>query len=213
MQFSYLNQFFSKIEKIDLPGKKAQALLTPEFRKEFLESDMHFPNAKQAGVLILLYPDAKGDAHFVLILRKSYKGVHSNQIAFPGGKIEENDRDIIHTALRETEEEIGVEMHNVNVVRPLTPLFIPPSNFMVYPTLAYAKSTPNFIKEDTEVERIIEVKLSDFLHDIEIETKEISTSYAHKKLVLSFNIHDYVVWGATAMMLSEFKVLMNSILK
>ncbi len=178
-----------------------------------MEHDMDFPDAKQAGVIILLYPDQNGHSHFVLILRKSYPGVHSNQISFPGGKLEANDKDLIYTGLRETEEEVGVKMAEMTVVRPLTPLYIPPSNFMVYPTLAYSETSPEFSKDDSEVERVIEVKLSDFLNHTEIETHVITTSYANKKEVLCFMINGYVVWGATAMMLSEFKVLMNKVLK
>ena len=103
MQFSYLEQFFSKIEKLALPGKQAQALLAPEFRKELLEQNLDFPNAKRAGVLILLYPTSTGEVSFVLILRKTYKGVHSNQVTFPGGKAEDQDSTIVDTAIRETQ--------------------------------------------------------------------------------------------------------------
>jgi len=212
MQFSYLEQFFPKIEKLDLPGKEAQALLAPEFRKAFLEQDLNFPNAKKAGVLILLYPSVDKAVKFVLILRNTYRGVHSNQIAFPGGKVEKKDSTIIETAIRETEEEIGVAASSVKVLRQLTELYIPPSNFMVYPTIGAIDYSPQFVKQHDEVKQVIEVKLEDFLKHTPIETHTISTSYAHQKDVLAFNINGYTVWGATAMMLSEFKVMMNSII-
>jgi len=213
MQFSYLEQFFPKIEKLDLPGKEAQALLAPEFRKAFLEQDLNFPNAKKAGVLILLYPAKDEIVNFALILRNTYRGVHSNQIAFPGGKVEQNDNSLIETALRETEEEIGIKSNSVRVLRPLTELYIPPSNFMVYPSLGAIDYIPQFVKQHDEVQHVIEVKLEDFLKQTPIETHTISTSYAHQKEVLAFNINGYTVWGATAMMLSEFKVLMNSVIE
>lgn len=213
MQFSYINIVFPKIEKIQLPGRKAQAMLAPEFRKELLERKLDFPEARKAGVLILLYPDKSGVTHFALILRRSYKGVHSNQVAFPGGKVEKEDKDIIHTALRETEEEIGVKQETINVLKSLTSLYIPPSNFMVYPSLAYVDKTPTFIKQEDEVEKIIEVPLDVFLNKTPIQTEIISTSYAQKKEVLCYKIEDYTIWGATAMMLSEFKVLMKNTIK
>jgi 8-oxo-dGTP pyrophosphatase MutT (NUDIX family) len=212
MQFSYLEKFFPKIEKLDLPGKKAQALLAPEFRQALLEKDLDFPNAKKAGVLILLYPSEDQLVNFALILRNTYKGVHSNQIAFPGGKVEKNDSTIIETAVRETEEEIGVAASTIKVLRQLTELYIPPSNFMVYPTIGAIDYSPQFVRQHDEVKQVIEVKLEDFLKRTPIETHTISTSYAHQKDVLAFNINGYTVWGATAMMLSEFKVLMNTVI-
>lgn len=213
MQFSYLEQFFPKIEKLDLPGKEAQALLAPEFRKAFLEQDLDFPNARKAGVLILLYPAEDNMVNFALILRNTYRGVHSNQIAFPGGKVEENDSTLIETAIRETEEEIGVPATSIKVLRQLTELYIPPSNFMVYPTVGAIDYIPRFVKQHDEVKQVIEVRLEDFLKHTSIETHLISTSYAHQKEVLAFKINGYVVWGATAMMLSEFKVMMEKVLQ
>ncbi len=212
MQFSYLKKFFPKIEKLELPGKEAQALLAPEFRKAFLEQDLNFPKAKKAGVLILLYPNEDKNVHFALIQRNTYRGVHSDQIAFPGGKVEKNDSTLIETAVRETEEEIGVPASSVKVLRQLTELYIPPSNFMVYPSIGTIDYIPKFVKQHDEVKQVIEVKLEDFLIKTGIETHTISTSYAHQKDVLAFNINGFVVWGATAMMLSEFKVMMNKVL-
>lgn len=212
MQFSYLEKFFPKIEKLDLPGKEAQALLAPEFRKAFLEQDLNFPDAKKAGVLILLYPSVDKLVNFALIQRNTYRGVHSNQIAFPGGKVEKGDSSLIATAIRETEEEIGVAASSVKILRQLTELYIPPSNFMVYPTVGAIDYIPKFVKQHDEVKQVIEVKLEHFLKHTPIETQSISTSYAHQKDVLAFKINGHVVWGATAMMLSEFKVMMNSVL-
>ena len=178
-----------------------------------LKNDLNFPNAKKAGVLILLYPNHNGNTNFALILRNTYRGVHSNQIAFPGGKVEDNDSTLIETALRETEEEIGVKAASVNVIRNLTELYIPPSNFMVYPTLGAIDYSPDFVKQQDEVKQVIEVNLHDFLTKSKIESQLISTSYARETEVLAFKINGYVVWGATAMMLSEFKELMKTAIK
>lgn len=208
MQFSYINQFFSKIKKIDLPGEDAQIIMAPESRKAYLRQSYDITKASRAGVLILLYPDRAGETSFVLILRRSYKGVHSNQVALPGGRYETEDGNLIQTALRETEEEVGVKASSVEVIKPMTELYIPPSNFLVKPTLAKVDFQPIFVKQDTEVECVIPVKLKDFLKKSCITSHPITTSYAQEKRVPVYKIQNHIVWGATAMMLSEMRVIL-----
>lgn len=201
----------SKIKKIDLPGQDAQILLAPDFRKESLKITYNTDNAKKAGVMILFYPDDKDQTHLVLILRKSYKGVHSNQVALPGGKVEKEDNNLIETALRETEEEIGVKASSIEVIRPMTELYIPPSNYIVKPTLAKIDYLPTFKPQLSEVEKIIPVKLEDLLLPSNIRPGVIHTSYAGQKEVMSYQVNGYTIWGATAMMLSELQVLLKNI--
>jgi len=210
MQFSYINQISSKIKKIDLPGEEAQILMAPEFRQISLRETYDFSKANRAGVLILLYPDNQGDTSFVLILRKSYKGVHSGQVALPGGRYEDYDGDLVQTALRETEEEVGVSADSIEVIKPMTELYIPPSNFLVKPTLAKVDFQPIFVKQDSEVERIIPVKLKDFMQDSCIDSCLINTSYSKDKVVPAYKIYEHVVWGATAMMLSELRLVLKA---
>jgi 8-oxo-dGTP pyrophosphatase MutT (NUDIX family) len=210
MQFSYFNQFLPKIKKIDLPGLDAQLLLAPDFRKASLKTNYNAKYAKKAGVMVLLYPGQNGQTHLVLILRKSYEGVHSNQIALPGGKVEEEDADLIETALRETEEEIGVKASTIEVIRPMTELYIPPSNYIVQPTLGKVDYLPKFKPQITEVEKIIPVKLEDLLRSSNIKPGLIKTSYAGQKEVMSYQVNGYTIWGATAMMLSELQVLLKN---
>lgn len=209
MQFSYINQFFPKIKKIELPGQKAQIIMAPEYRKAYLRQAYDISQANRAGVLILFYPDRDGDTSFVLILRKSYKGVHSNQVALPGGRYEIEDGDLVQTALRETEEEVGVSAASIEVIKPMTELYIPPSNFLVKPTLATIDFQPIFVKQDTEVECVIPVKLKDFMNPSCISFHLITTSYAQEKTVPIYRIYDHIVWGATAMMLSELRVILK----
>jgi len=166
--------------------------------------------ARKAAVLMLCYPDINNQTRFVLILRKKYPGVHSNQVAFPGGKVEDSDNDLIDTALRETEEEVGVAASSVKIIRSLTEVYIPPSNFLVQPHIGIVYNTPEFIPQLEEVEGIIEVLLSDFLDDYAIFFKELSTSYAKNIKVPAFKLNNHTVWGATAMMLSEVKELLKS---
>jgi len=126
----------SKGKNIPLPAQVSQFKMAPPFRLELLEKNKEaIKFAKKAGVLALFYPDIYQQTNLVLILRKSYEGVHSAQVGFPGGKLEPNDDSLEHAALRETFEEIGVPVDDIEVLSPLTEVYIPPSNFYVQPYL------------------------------------------------------------------------------
>ncbi len=211
MEFSYINQFFAKIKNLDLPGEKAQILMAPESRKTSLRQTYDMAKVNRAGVLILLYPNENGNTCFVLILRKFYHGVHSNQVALPGGRYETEDNNLIQTAIRETEEEIGVPSHKIEIIKPMTELYIPPSNFLVKPSLAKVDFKPVFVKQESEVEEIIPVKLEDFMDEACVKTHPIKTSYNNEKQVPIYDIYGHVVWGATAMILSEMREILKSI--
>jgi 8-oxo-dGTP pyrophosphatase MutT (NUDIX family) len=169
-------------------------------------------DAKRAGVLAMFYPNATNVTHLALILRKTYKGVHSAQIGFPGGKYEDEDKTLKHTALRETYEEIGVPMHQIKIVKQMTEVYIPPSNFYVQPFIAITQETPNFIKQDDEVEDIVEVSLTHFLNENSVGNKFVSTSEAARVEVPAYELNGHIVWGATAMMLSEIKDVLKAVL-
>lgn len=208
MNFEECLRLLSKISNLPLPGKEAQFKMAPMERvKELTDIDIEKMNPKQAGVMALFYPDIHKEAHLVLMLRKTYKGVHSNQVGFPGGKVEKEDINLEATALRETEEEIGVKRSMITVVKKMTNIFIPPSNFKVQAFIGYMTQTPTFIPQEDEVEALIEVKLNDFLSEASIITKTITTSYAVDIEVPAFELNGHVVWGATAMMLSELRAL------
>jgi 8-oxo-dGTP pyrophosphatase MutT (NUDIX family) len=187
--------------------------MSPPYRLELAERMREkAKSAKTAGVLALFYPNESNETSLVLILRKVYKGVHSNQVGFPGGKYETADKDLMITALRETEEEVGVPKVMVNVIKTISPLYIPPSNFLVHPYLAVSELTPTFIKQDEEVEDIIEVRLQDFLDDTNIITTKVPTSFNVEVDVPAFKLNGHIVWGATAMMLGEIKDLLKQVL-
>lgn len=172
--------------------------------------DSKKPN--EAGVLAVFYPDLRDNAKLVLILRKTYKGVHSNQVGFPGGRVESFDKDLEQTALRETEEEVGIFRKDVQIIKKLTKLYIPPSNFWVHPYMGLLHKTPSLIAQEEEVEKIIEVDLDHFLDERNMITEILSTSYAENIEVPAFSLNGHVVWGATAMMLSELKDLIKKVL-
>ncbi len=197
-----------KIKQSSLPGVDSQFKLAPSIRKKIGKSvDLNVLKPRKAAVLSLIYPDVNNEMQMVFMLRKTYEGVHSNQISFPGGKVEKQDKNLKYTALRETYEEIGVCSNDVLVLKEMTDVYIPPSNFLVKPFLGFTKSRPDFILEEKEVERLIEIPLKSILSSDSLTEKEISSSYAKSMKVPAFEFNNDVVWGATAMMLSEIKDL------
>lgn len=213
MDFNTFLNSVSKIKNLQLPGEASQIKMSPPYRLELIERNRKLmKSAKQAAVLSLFYPNEFNQTHLILILRKTYKGVHSAQVGFPGGKVEHEDKDLKFTALRETKEEVGVPEHQVQVLKQLTPMYIPPSNFTVHPFLGITESTPQFTKQDEEVEDLIEVPLSHFLEASSVITTSVATSYKVEVQVPAFKLNDHVVWGATAMMLSEVKDLLKMVL-
>ena len=212
MHFDNFLNITSKIKNLELPGEASQFKMVPPFRQELVAQQKDkIDQARKAAVLALFYPDEQQDTKLVLILRKTYKGVHSAQIGFPGGKLELGET-LEQAAIRETFEEVGVPENTINVIRAMSSVYIPPSNFFVYPFIGTTPKTPTFIKQDEEVEDIIEVTLIDFLNDFNVITKTVETSYAVKVEVPAFKLNDQVVWGATAMMLSEVKDLLKQAL-
>ena len=213
MDFQDFLQIVPYLDEVNLPGEEGHNVMVPQERLRITES-LNFKDLKpkNAGVMMLFYPKA-GKTHLVLIVRNSYDGVHSSQIAFPGGKYEKEDVDLERTALRETYEEIGVKPNKIHVVKAFTHLYIPPSNFMVYPFLGICNEEIIFYPDSNEVAAIIELPLTTFLNESIVVSANINTSYATSIAVPVFKIDEHIVWGATAMMLSELKIVLNSVLR
>lgn len=187
--------------------------MAPELRIEALEKGLTpGKNPKKAGVMALFYPGPSLQTQLLLILRKTYPGVHSNQISFPGGKQEATDANLLETALRETEEEVGVVQTEITVVRALSDLYIPPSNFEVRPFIGLYERKKPFLPQASEVEALVEVPLSALMDDRVLIMRRLSTSYAREIEVPAFELEGHVVWGATAMMLSEIKELLKKVM-
>ena len=205
MHFEDFLKYTPKIQNVELPATHAHAKMAPSNRLDLIKAiDFSKVTPKQAAVLMLFYPKAS-QTHLALILRTSYNGVHSSQIAFPGGKVEDFDVDLRETALRETHEEIGVNPNHVNVIRAFTEVYIPPSNFMVSAFMGISQQTQNFVLQPDEVSGIIELPVTDLLNDSLVQNVRMNTSYGSDISVPAFVINDHIVWGATAMILSEIK--------
>lgn len=213
MNFDEFSNRISKIENLELPGSASHYKMAPQFRVEELESGKIIKkNPKRAAVMALFYPDVVYQTNLLLILRNTYKGIHSNQIAFPGGKVEKKDQNLLETALRETHEEVGVIRDKITVIRSLSEIYIPPSNFEVTPYLGLYKKEEPFLMQTDEVAAIVEVPLQDFMDDRKIFHQVLNTSYAQNVEVPAFKLNGYTVWGATAMMLNEIKELFKQVL-
>ncbi|PWA05323.1 NUDIX hydrolase [Flavobacterium psychrotolerans] len=212
MDFQDFLNCIPKIVTEPLLADLAHQIMEPPERKALMNNfDVVSENPRKAAVMMLFYPK-NIKTHLVLIVRNSYPGVHSSQIAFPGGKVELEDLSIEHAALRETEEEIGVSVNKINVIKAFTQVYIPPSNFMVFPFLGYSTEELIFNPDPTEVSGIIELSIVDFLDENAIVNKTMSTSYAKDIQVPAFKIQEHYVWGATAMILSELKETLKKIL-
>jgi 8-oxo-dGTP pyrophosphatase MutT (NUDIX family) len=205
--------FLSWIENIQqklnnpLPAKEAHIKLAPPFRFAKENLDKFIPNdtTRTSAVLILLYPN-ESSVFCPLMQRPQNTGVHSGQISLAGGKKEDDDEDFLATALRETEEELGVNVPRNNFLGQLSPLYIPPSNFLVYPQVAFLDKKPDFLPNN-EVAELLELDILDFVKNDYLKYKIIEASYMKGEMPY-YDVLDKTLWGATAMILSELKAIL-----
>ena len=165
---------------------------------------------RPGSVLILLYQD-EGDIKFPLIKRPEYVGAHGGQISLPGGKAEAGEN-AIETALREAEEEIGVDSRSVSILGRLTEFHVIPSNFLITPVVASIDRRPVWIPDPYEVAGILTGSISELIKDDAVRTTEILAAGQYRMTAPDFNIDNQVVWGATAMMLNEFRMVLRELI-
>lgn len=203
-----MNQFHSLIKNIEstlsenaLPGISAQINMAPVSRLKELKNPGGDRFVKKSAVLILFYPE-NGSTKLVMIKRAIDDSVHSGQIAFPGGKFEAKDKELTMTALRETHEEVGINPELIKIIGKLSTLYIPPSNYDVYPFIAYTLEKPA-MKNNYEVEKIIEIDLKELLAPENVTQKTINHRFGKLLDVPCFYIQNEIIWGASAMIISE----------
>jgi 8-oxo-dGTP pyrophosphatase MutT (NUDIX family) len=186
-----------------LPGIDAQMAMMPEAPDKSRFDLSNRTGASQGGVLILIYPH-EGELYIPMMLRPEYGGAHSGQVSFPGGKMEPDDKDLFDTALRESNEELGIPNNEVEILGNLTDLFIIASNFVVLPVVGYLGFRPQFNPDPREVVEVIETPIQNLLRKDIVNEKAFAVGGGFEIKAPYFDIYGHHVWGATAMMLSEF---------
>lgn len=206
--FTLQSEFREFIERLknelheSLPGVEAHLKLAPEMRVNDLKEGKTPAHAIESAILILLYP-LNYRLHTAVILRNEYDGVHSGQISFPGGKAEPAEFDFIDTALREAEEEVGISPTEVEVVGQLSPFYVRPSNFVVYPVVGFMPVRPEFHPDASEVQRIIEIDIYKELIFNNIISRTLTFKNNYQVDAPGFEVGGEFLWGATAMIVSE----------
>ncbi len=190
-----------------LPGTDVQWQMASSDR--YVRNFQRIPpkDARAASVLILLYP-LYGSIYTVFMQRPYYNGVHGGQISFPGGKHEPQDENEIHTALREAQEETGIDPEKLSIIGTLTPLYIPVSNTLVTPAVAWIRRKPAFSQLSDEVVFLFDADLNKFFDPSIVKTKP----FVIRQETLEVKYYDYeghMIWGATAMILHELLVILR----
>jgi len=192
-----------------LPGEEAQFRMAPVARPRMADAISEGATFRKAAVLIPLFRN-DGEDFVLLTLRSTYDGVHSGQVSFPGGKFDESETDPIDVALREMEEEVGVSAEGVTVLGLLSPLYIPVSRMHVQPVVAWINYA-EWLPHEKEVAGIIEVPIRLFSNPVVIQTKWMELTSRGEVEVPYYELLGHTVWGATAMILSEFLAVLKSI--
>jgi 8-oxo-dGTP pyrophosphatase MutT (NUDIX family) len=198
MKPNYQEILKSELKK-SLPGKLAHIKMMPEGR-EIVDNP---PYQKDAAVVVLIFKSNAGQDEIVFIKRNEYDGYHSGQVSFPGGKKDPEDKNILATAIRECYEEIGVKLSEHLLIGSLSPLYVIVSKFMIYPFVFYLDNEPIFNSDKSEVNYIIRFPVNELLLSNLRKEKEMFL-FDNNYLVPYYDIKNEIVWGATAMILSEF---------
>ncbi|MFV0237705.1 MAG: NUDIX hydrolase [Flavobacteriales bacterium] len=204
----------TKLEKL-IPHIRYTKLVGEEAHKEMSPTDrsisskgLNLNKVRKASVLIVLYEE-ENIVYFPLIERHTYEGNHSGEIGLPGGKIEALDQNASRAALRETEEELGILQHDITIIKELTSIYIPPSNFLVTPYISFLSKKPHYKPDLIEVKNVIKTPLTQLIDDknkidVYIDKKHIQAT------VPAFQFENYTVWGATACIINELKHLLKN---
>ena len=201
-----IKAFTSRLSELlhnGLPGPLVHKAMAPSNRDELMMLNANRGKARLSSVMIILYPNAAGEINTIFTKRATYKGVHSGQIAFPGGKTEPYDHSLLHTALRETDEEIGVKIPKNKILGKLTDLFVPPSNFIISPYVAFLPDPPVTCADSCEVAEIFSVPVADFLSPDSAIEQTCLTAFGDYRPMPGYKFENHFIWGATAMIFNE----------
>lgn len=190
-----------------LPGESAHQKMAP-INRPISSLDIQNKNDYRESAVAVIIHKINNEAHIILTERQTYKGAHSGQISFPGGKKEIHDENLLKTALRETNEEIGLMLPENNLISPLTQVYIPVSKFLVKPYLFVSELEQNLSADIREVKEIIHLPLKNLLDPNSISSMEIKLPNGMtQKNIPCFKYSEKTIWGATALILNELKEL------
>ena len=199
-----------KIQNADLAGENAHSIYSPPYRPIYSYEDILAKNPKFAAVNILLYLK-NNEWYFPLMVRTTNeRDRHSGQISLPGGKKEDSDENFEQTAQRETSEEMGIDIHYNRIIREMSPIYIPPSNFYVHSFISYTKKNPEFFLQESEAVELIEFPISSLL-SLPDQPKNMVLPSTNGAEVPVIDFNGYIIWGATSMILSEFSNLLKNV--
>ena len=181
--------------------------MIPWYRKLVNPSAQTLKNANKAAVLVHVFQGSE-ELEILFIKRSAYKGVHGGQVSFPGGKKEDVDIDFEHTAIREAKEEVGLEISTFEILKNMEPLYIPPSNFLVYPFVSFSERKNELILEEREVDYTFSVPLTKIISGELMDFIKVSTKIGRMK-VPAYLWNDEVIWGATAIITARLAALLS----
>ncbi len=190
----------------ELPGWEAQQRMVPTERR--VEQPEPQPDYRKSAVFALFYPEDNG-THLLFIRRPVYNGHHSGQIAFPGGKQEPNDRDMVDTALRETEEEVGIHRDKIEILGSLSQVQIPVSKFTVQPYVGWIDHKPALSIQEEEVDEVLTFHIHHLLNIENEVRRRILVGENWRINVPCFEFEGHIVWGATALMTAELTTILR----
>jgi 8-oxo-dGTP pyrophosphatase MutT (NUDIX family) len=201
----FIEQLTERLSR-PLPGQSAQLKMTFAHRAEQLRlNPVPPPDARVAGVLLAIWYDDHEWKTLLIQRTQNPRDQHSGQVSFPGGKHEESDEDISRTAVREAHEEVGIHPENIDIIGKLTELYIPVSNFVVHPFVGILQEKPVIVPQPGEVEAVYTPPIAHFRDENNKTLRELRVGTgAIMKDVPCYLLENRAVWGATAMILSEF---------
>ncbi len=207
MKDEWISGIEERLKSFDFSANESN-LLMGYHRASAEEARKLNPAPKESAVMMLLFPRS-GQWFTLFILRPDGTGIHSNQLSFPGGKIEAGETNL-EAAFRETHEEVGVHKDQIRIIGSLSPLYIPPSHFVVQPFVGVLFEEPNFVANPQEVVQLIEYPVTPFLEEPIILEKEIFIATFDRTIQAKyFDVNGFTLWGATAMMIQEFRTILG----